>query len=112
MPIIAAVICFVPKLRKNGLLVGAAVLAIVAIFCKRVQLLVGGFQIANLDSAGPVSSLTLPGAGNGIIGDAYSQMIYWPTGLEFGVTCGVIALGFLVFFLGVRFINLKPKTED
>ena len=110
--IIAAIICFVPKLRTNALMVVAAVLAITAIFCKRVQLLVGGFQIANIESAGPVSSLTLPGAGNGIIGDAYSQMIYWPTGLEFGVTLGVIALGFLVFFLGVRFINLKPKTED
>ena len=109
--IIAAIICFVPKLRTNALMVVAAVLAIAAIFCKRVQLLVGGFQIANIESAGPVSSLTLPGAGNGIIGDAYSQMIYWPTGLEFGIACGVIALGVLVFLLGVKFLPLKPKEQ-
>ena len=48
-----AVICFVPALRTNTLLVIGSLLAIAGIFCKRVQLLVGGFQIANLDCAGP-----------------------------------------------------------
>ena len=46
---LAAVVCFVPRLRTNPLLVVASLLAIVGIFCKRVQLLVGGFQIPNLD---------------------------------------------------------------
>ena len=40
-----AVICFVPALRTNTLLVIGSLLAIAGIFCKRVQLLVGGFQI-------------------------------------------------------------------
>ena len=44
-----AVICFVPALRTNTLLVIGSLLAIAGIFCKRVQLLVGGFQLANLD---------------------------------------------------------------
>ncbi|MFR1166741.1 MAG: NrfD/PsrC family molybdoenzyme membrane anchor subunit, partial [Adlercreutzia equolifaciens] len=48
-----AVICFVPALRTNTLLVIGSLLAIAGIFCKRVQLLVGGFQIANLDTPAP-----------------------------------------------------------
>ena len=46
---LCAVICFTPALRTNALLVAGSLLAILGIFCKRVQLLVGGFQIANLD---------------------------------------------------------------
>ncbi len=42
--IACAVICFAPKLRTNVLLIVASVLAIIGIFCKRVQLLVGGFS--------------------------------------------------------------------
>ena len=40
-------------LRRNGLLVTASLLAIAGIFCKRVQLLVGGFQITNLADMAP-----------------------------------------------------------
>ena len=49
---ICAVICFTPALRTNTLLVIGALLAILGIFCKRVQLLVGGFQLANIDYTG------------------------------------------------------------
>ncbi len=49
---LAAVVCFVPRLRTNPLLVVASLLAIVGIFCKRVQLLVGGFQMPNLEMPG------------------------------------------------------------
>ena len=52
---LCAVICFTPALRTNALLVAGSLLAILGIFCKRVQLLVGGFQIANLDYAGPLT---------------------------------------------------------
>ena len=58
-----AVICFVPALRTNTLLVIGSLLAIAGIFCKRVQLLVGGFQIANLDYAGPLTPHAAHGVG-------------------------------------------------
>ena len=39
-------------------------------------------------------------------------MIYWPTPLELGVTLGVVALGVLVFLLGIKFLPLRPKDEE
>ena len=65
-----------PKLRTNPLIVIAAVLAIVGIFCKRVQLLVGGFQIPNLDYAGSMTQYTVTDWASGMTG-AYQA---WSTG--------------------------------
>lgn len=42
----------------------------------------------------------------------YGQMVYWPTPLEFGVTLGVVALGVLVFLLGIKFLPLRPKDDE
>ncbi|MCI8367243.1 MAG: polysulfide reductase NrfD [Eggerthellaceae bacterium] len=109
--IAAAVICLVPQLRTNPLLVVASLLAIAAIFCKRVQLLVGGFQIANIDYAGVMTPFTVTNW-EGNMAQAYQGMVYWPTPLEFGVTLGVVALGFLIFFLGLKFLPLKPQNQE
>ena len=105
-----AVICFTPALRRGGLLVVGSLLAIVGIFCKRVQLLVGGFQLPNLDYAGPLTSMQHTAWDSGLSG-IYGGMVYWPTPLEFGVTLGVVALGFLIFFLGLKFLPLRPVEE-
>ena len=106
-----AVICFTPALRTNALLVAGSLLAILGIFCKRVQLLVGGFQIANLDYAGPLTPMQHTAFDSGLSG-IYGGMVYWPTPLEFGVTLGVVALGALVFLLGIKFLSLRPKGEE
>ncbi len=108
---ICAVICFTPSLRTNPLLVAASVLAIIGIFCKRVQLLVGGFQIPNLDMSGAMTPMTLTNWEAGFTG-AYANMVYWPTPLEFGVALGVIALAGLIFLLGIKFLALKPKDQE
>lgn len=87
-----AVICFVPALRTNTLLVIGSLLAIAGIFCKRVQLLVGGFQIANLDYAGPLTSMQHTAWDSGLSGTTGA----WSTGrprFEFVMTLGVVALG-------------------
>lgn len=110
--VICAVICFTPSLRTNPLMIVASLLAIVAIFCKRVQLLVGGFQIANITDGGPVTSGMATNWSTGSLDIAYSGIVYWPSPLEFGVTLGVVALGFLIFFLGVKFLPLKPKDQE
>ena len=101
-----AVIAFVPKLRTNPLIVIAAVLAIVGIFCKRVQLLVGGFQIPNLDMPAVVSGPALTDAG-AALQSAGGSMVYFPSMLEFGVVLGVFGLGALMLLLGLKFLPLK-----
>ena len=106
---ICAVICFTPALRTNALLTVGALLAIAGIFCKRVQLLVGGFQIANLDMPGVLTPMQHTAWDSGLSG-IYGDMVYWPTPLEFGVTLGVVALGALVFLLGIKFLPLRSKA--
>ncbi len=107
---VCAVICFTPVLRTNGLLVVGSLLAIAGIFCKRVQLLVGGFQLPNLDMAGPLTPMQHTAFDAGLSG-IYGAMVYWPTPLEFGVTLGVAALGVLVFLLGVKLLPLRPADD-
>ena len=108
---LCAVICFTPALRTNALLVAGSLLAILGIFCKRVQLLVGGFQIANLDYAGPLTPMQHTAWDSGLSG-IYGGMVYWPTPLELGVTLGVVALGVLVFLLGIKLLPLRPKDDE
>ena len=106
----AAIVAFVPALRRNGLIVAASLAAIIGIFCKRVQLLVGGFQIPNIDYAGPMTPYTVTDWAAGMAG-AYQGMVYWPTPLEFGVALGVFGLGALMLLLGLKFLPLKPISE-
>ncbi|MDO4290896.1 MAG: polysulfide reductase NrfD [Eggerthellaceae bacterium] len=108
---VCAVICFAPKLRTTPLLVVASILAIAGIFCKRVQLLVGGFQIPNLDLPGAVTSMTVTNWEAGMAG-AYQGLVYWPTPLEFGVALGVVGLGALLLCLGLKFLPLKPAEGN
>lgn len=71
----------------------------------------GGFQITNLaDMAPAVNSMSITYA-DGTLADAYANLVYWPTPLEAGVTLGVVALGFLVFFLGLKFLPLRPSEK-
>ncbi len=104
----AAVICLVPSLRTTPLMVAAGLCAILAILCKRVQLLVGGFQIANIGLPGAVTPMTLTNWEAGLQG-AYQGMVYWPAPIEWGVCLGVVALAVLVFLLGVKFLPLRPQ---
>ena len=107
---VCAVVCFVPSLRRTPLLVGGSLLAIVGIFCKRVQLLVGGFQLANLDMPGALTPMQHTAWGDGLSA-IYGAMVYWPTPLEFGVCLGVVALAVLIFLLGLKFLPLRPAGE-
>lgn len=108
---VCAAICFTPALRTNALLVVGALLAIAGIFCKRVQLLVGGFQLANIDYAGALTPLQHLSWDAGVAG-VYGSMVYWPTPLEAGVTLGVVAIAVLVFLLGIKFLPLRPADGE
>ncbi len=108
--IVAAVICFVPSLRKNPALVVAALLAIAGIFCKRFQVLVGGFQTPNLDYAVALTQTSVTNYAAGIDG-AFSGLVYTPSMLELGIVVGVLGLGALILLLGLKFLPLQPAEE-
>ena len=80
-------------------------------FCKRVQLLVGGFQIPNLDMPAVVSGPALTDAG-AALQSAGGSMVYFPSMLEFGVVLGVFGLGALMLLLGLKFLPLKPTERS
>ncbi len=105
--VLAAVVCFMPKLRTNSLLVAASVVAILGILCKRVQLLVGGFQLPNIDYAGVMTPMTVTNWEAGMQG-AYQGMVYWPAPIEWGVMLGVLGLAALLLCAGLRFLPLRP----
>ncbi|WP_165054072.1 MULTISPECIES: NrfD/PsrC family molybdoenzyme membrane anchor subunit [unclassified Adlercreutzia] len=106
-----AVVCFVPSLRKNGLIVAASVAAIVGILFKRIQLLVGGFQIPNLDYASALTPMAATNWDAGMAG-VYQGLVYAPTMLELGIVLGVVALGGLLLCLGLKYLPLKPAGEE
>ena len=76
-----------------------------------MQLLVGGFQIPNLDYAGPMTQYTVTDWTSGMAG-AYQGMVYWPTPMEFGIVLGVFGLGALMLLAGLKFLPLKPSERS
>ena len=76
-----------------------------------MQLLVGGFQIPNLDYAGPMTQYTVTDWTSGMAG-AYQGMVYWPTPMEFGIVLGVFGLGALMLLVGLKFLPLKPTERS
>ncbi|WP_235870131.1 NrfD/PsrC family molybdoenzyme membrane anchor subunit [Parvibacter caecicola] len=110
LSVLAVVICVVPRLRTTPLMVVAGLFAIAAIFCKRVQLLVGGFQVANIDWPAVLTPYTVTDW-QGNMAQAYQGLVYWPTPLELGIALGVVGLSFLIFFLGLKLLPLKPAGD-
>jgi molybdopterin-containing oxidoreductase family membrane subunit len=108
---ITLLVAFVPKLRTIPLIVTASALSILAILCKRVQLLIGGFQIPNIDYATVTTGPALTDAGSGLASVA-PALVYFPSPLEFGVVIGVLGLGALLLLLGLRLLPLKPTAES
>lgn len=110
--VLAAVVGFVPRLRTIPLVVAASVLVVLGIFCKRMLLIVGGFQVPALDG---LSTFVTPFAvtgdwGRGLAG-AYTGAIYAPALPEIGLAVGVLGLGVLLMLLGLKFVALKPSKE-
>ena len=65
---VSVVILVVPKLRTTPGVVVASVLAILGVFCKRLQILVGGFQIPNLDMPGVTTQYAITNWQGGVTG--------------------------------------------
>ena len=106
----ALLLLFWPKLRTNSGVVVASVLTIAAVFCKRCQILVGGFQISNLDYPQVTTQFTVTNWQDGLQ-QAYAGLVYWPQPIEFAVTAGVVALGALILFLGLKYLPLRSEEK-
>ncbi len=105
--VVAVAVLVVPQLRTNLGVVVASVFVIAGVFCKRVQILVGGFQIPNLDMPGVNTQYTITNWQAGLDG-AYQGMVYAPQPIEFGVAIGVLSLCVLLLLLGLRYLPLRP----
>lgn len=101
----ALVIAFVPRLRTVPTLCAAAGLVLFGTFSKRVQLLVGGFQMPNLTEADTLTQFSL---GNWLGGmeSAYSAIVYAPSMLEVALAIGLLGAAALVFFAGTKLLDL------
>lgn len=109
--VIVMCIAFAPKLRTIPLVVFAGVLGVLAILCKRVQLLIGGFQIPNLDLPAVTTGPGLTDLGAGLAAMS-SDLVYVPSLLEFGIVLGVLSLGACMLLLGLRLLPLRPSTDE
>lgn len=110
--VLACVILFVPRLRTKGGVVFASALVIAGVFCKRCEILVGGFQIPNIEFADVANQMTITNWESGMSLFGYQGLVYWPTPLEFGVALGVVALGGFLLLLGLKYLplHLTEKT--
>jgi molybdopterin-containing oxidoreductase family membrane subunit len=104
--VIVMIIAFTPSLRRMGLVTLAAVLSVLAIFAKRIQLLIGGFQQANIAYPTVSTGPELSGAGQALA-NVGGSLIYTPSPLEIGIVLSVLALGVLLLLLGLRTLPLK-----
>ena len=109
--VLACVILFVPRLRTKGGVVFASALVIAGVFCKRCEILVGGFQIPNIEFADVANQMTITNWESGMSLFGYQGLVYWPTPLEFGVALGVVALGGFLLLLGLKYLPLHLKEK-
>jgi dimethyl sulfoxide reductase membrane subunit len=85
-----------PKLRVHTpLVVAAAVLSILGVFAKRVNILMPGMYEPQVSMA-PGIPLGRPGQGFGI------DNLYVPTWVEYGVVIGITAFAATLITIGVR----------
>ena len=98
------------KLReKRGVLLFAAILVVLGVFCKRAWLLFSSFIPVNV-AGGPGVTLGTTAAATGTAQDVFALAgCYAPTGIEIAIVCGVIALGALAFVLMSQ--KLLKKAE-
>lgn len=108
--IVAIAITLVPQLRKTGLLTLAAVLAIVGVYCKRIQIVVGGFSSPNLAEPTLGSGVGLTEAGSATQ-TMFSSLVYFPSGFELLVGLCLFSFGIFMLLVGIKYLPLKPISS-
>ncbi len=105
--IVAAVIAFVPALRRPNLLTLAAILAMIGVYCKRIQIVVGGFSEPNIAYPTLNSGVGLTNAGSAVQ-SLFPSLVYFPSGFELLVSFCFFAFGICLLLIGIKFLALKP----
>jgi dimethyl sulfoxide reductase membrane subunit len=105
--VIAAVLVFTPKLRTPGLLTLAPVLAILAVYAKRIQIVVGGFSESNLELPTLNSGVGLTDAGSAMQ-SLFPNLVYVPSAFEFIVSLCFFAFGIFLLLVGIKRLSLRP----
>lgn len=96
------VLVFAKNRQKTGLVVGASVLVVLGVLCKRIWLLLTSFATLNIEGA------------PGVMGaDGWSMLgLYAPTLVEVAVVVGVISVGALGFMaLASKLLVPAAETE-
>ncbi len=94
------VLVFAKNRQKTGLVVGASVLVVLGVLCKRIWLLLTSFATLNIEGA------------PGVMGaDGWSMLgLYAPTLVEIAIVVGVISVGALGF-MALASKLLVPATQ-
>ena len=95
---------FAKNRAKTGIVVGASVLVILGVFCKRAWLLLSSFVNFNLDGPVTLGTGAAQAGGAGMWATAGS---YAPTLPEVCIALGVIAVGFGIFFILAKKLLVK-----
>jgi molybdopterin-containing oxidoreductase family membrane subunit len=103
--VVAAIISLAPQLRKPVPLAAAGVLAVVAAFLLRVQIVFGGFGVANITAASLYSGVPVDSAMNHYALQS-SALIAAPDAFELLTALCMIGLMLFVIFLGVKLMPL------
>ncbi len=111
--ILGAVLAVVLLLAKGTLTqavpVGlASLLAIVGVFFKRFNLLMGGFALPNVTNPGVTTGPVSPNIGTMLQGLDQQFAFYFPSFTEWGIMIGVFAFGALILTLGLRYLKPSP----
>ena len=104
---IPILLLLIPSVRQQLWAVfTASVLAIIGILFEGVYLIFTGYEALNIDASPGVTT----GTGyTGIGADIWATTgTYTPTVIELFVSLGIVALGALIFTLGLRFIPVQP----
>ena len=96
------ILVFAKNCAKTGWVVGACVLVICGVFCKRIWLLLTSF--VNFNIAGPVSTGTIAA----LSGDLWAfSGSYAPTLPEAIIALGVVACGMVIFLTLIKKLLIK-----
>lgn len=101
----AAVILMGGKATNRSPAIAAACLALISVFCKRIQFLMVGF-----------SNMQAPFPGMATAGTANTNLLaaapYIPSFVEVGMVLAVVAFGALLLMVGLRYLPLSSRQND
>ncbi len=105
------ILVFAKNREKTGLVVGASVLVVAGVFCKRVWLLLTSFIVPNVEGAPGIALGTFAAQAGGV--DMWSVYgSYAPTFPEILIALGVISVGAIIFWAIAQKVLFTPEEPS